>query len=76
MTEAEIQNQLLKQLTALPLSAQQQVLYYAQSLATTQPPATSAKGILSLFGCMTHEEAEEMRQIIEEEFERIDPDEW
>ncbi len=76
MIETVLQTELLKQLAQLPVSKQQQVLDYARSLAVAPSQEAPVKGILRLAGCMTREEADEMLRAIEEDCERIDPDEW
>ena len=76
MIATALQTELLKHLAQLPASTQQQVLDYARSLAVSAPQGVPTKGILSLAGCMTREEADEMLRAIEEDCERIDPNEW
>jgi hypothetical protein len=48
---------------------------------TASPPPTPLRGtrieaLRQFFGIWTAEEAEEIKRIIEEECERIDPDDW
>jgi len=76
MIDAQIQAELLQQLAQLPLPLQHRVLDYARSLATAPPADVPGRGFLSLAGCMTPEEADEMLRAIEEDCERIDPNEW
>ena len=45
------------------------------TLSVSAPRATKPS-ILDCFGIMPDEDAEEMRRIIEAEFDQIDPDEW
>jgi hypothetical protein len=76
MVDAAIQSELLKEVEQLPLPMQQRVLDYARSLHAAPAKEAQGKGFLSLAGCMTPEEGEEFLRAIEEDCERIDPNEW
>ena len=75
MIDAEIQSELLKQVERLSPPKQQRVIDFARSL--TEPPR-GVRGIdlLEFAGIMTPEEAKEFLAGIEEDCERIDPNEW
>jgi hypothetical protein len=76
MTEFELRSELLKQLDQLPLTRQGEVLQFARSL--TEPPVRGVSGdkLLRFAGTMTNEEAEEFLKSIDEDCERIEPNEW
>lgn len=75
MIDAGIQSELLKQVERLTLPKQQRVLDFALSLA--EPPrGVPGTELLEFAGIMSPEEAREFLKGIEEECERIDPNEW
>ncbi len=76
MTEMKVRNELLKQLDQLPPAKQNEVLSFARSLAESLPKGVPGDQLLRFAGTMTHEEAQEFLKAIEEDCERIDPDEW
>ncbi len=76
MLDAAIQSELLKEIKQLPLPMQQRVLDFARSLHGAPAAEAQDKGFLSLAGCMTPEEAEQFLRAIDEDCERIDPNEW
>lgn len=77
MTEANIQEELMKELGQLPLDRQRQVLDFARTLARERPPASGpVRHFLDLAGTLDPEDADEMLRAVEEDCERIDPDGW
>ena len=81
MVNSAIQAELMKQLERLSEAQQQQLLGYARALMSapdTQPAAstTSTRSVMHLFGVLSPKEAEKMRNDIEEDCERIDPNGW
>ena len=58
-----------------PLTRPNDIAEHRQvTLTVTVEDTTST--LADLAGCMLPEDAEEMREIIEREFERVDPREW
>jgi GTP-binding protein EngB required for normal cell division len=57
----------------LTSSQQKKVLEFAQSLALK---STSKSNLLSLFGSISKEDAQKMRDAIEDAFEKTNPDDW
>jgi len=56
---------------------QQRVIDFARQLAAPKTPqGTPPEKLLALAGSLPHEEANEIKRIIEEGCERIEPDEW
>jgi hypothetical protein len=76
MIDATIQSELLKEVGQLAPTLQRKVVDFARSLAQSRPRGTPGKQLLRFAGTMTHEEAQEFLKAIEEDCERIDPDEW
>ena len=76
MIDAAIQNELLKEVEQLPPPLQQKVVDFARSLVQPRPRGTPAKQLLKFAGILTPEEATAMINAIEEDCERIDPNEW
>jgi divalent metal cation (Fe/Co/Zn/Cd) transporter len=76
MIDAEVQSELLKQLEQLSLAKQWKVLGFARTLADAGPRGVPGTELLDLCGSLPAEDAQEMIQAIEEECERIDPNEW
>ena len=76
MVDTLVQNELLKQMEQLPAGMQRRVLDFARSLAKPTPRGTPGRELLRFAGIMTPEEGEEFLRAIEEDCERIEPDEW
>lgn len=72
LIEKEIQTQLEK----LSLQEQIQVLNFAKTLAGTMPVGVPGKELLQFAGILSHEEAKEMLEAIEEGCGQVDLDEW
>jgi len=76
MINAAIQSELLKEVEQLPPPLQQKVVDFAHSLAQPRPRGTPGKRLLEFAGILSPEEATAMMNAIEEDCERIDPNEW
>ncbi len=76
MVDADVQNELLKELEQLSPAKQWQVLGFARSLAKGPPRGAPGDLLLRVAGTMTHDEAQDLLKAIEEGCERIDGDEW
>jgi len=76
MLDAVIQSDLLKEVEQLSPPLQRKVVNYAHSLAKSRPRGTPGRQLLKFAGTLSPEEAEAMIAAIEEDCERIDPDEW
>jgi hypothetical protein len=60
----------------LPARMQRRVLDYARALAESTPEGTPGDELLKFAGIMTPSEADEFLRGIEEDCERVDPNEW
>jgi hypothetical protein len=76
MIDAVIQNELLKEVAQLSPPLQQKVIDFAQSLKYSMPHGTPGDQLLPFAGILSAEEARNMIDSIEEDCERIDPNEW
>jgi hypothetical protein len=76
MIDAAIQSELLREFEQLPPPLQRKVVDFARSLAESRPRGTPAKQLLEFAGILSPEEAKAMTAAIEEDCERIDPNEW
>jgi len=76
MVDTFVQNELLKQMEQLSPALQRRVLDFACSLAKPAPRGTPGRELLRFAGIMTPEEGKEFLRAIEEDCERIDPNEW
>jgi hypothetical protein len=71
-----IQNELLSYLGQLGTEDQAKVVNFARVLAKSPKRGTPGKEWLRVVGAIPHVDLAEMTQAIEEECERIDPNEW
>lgn len=71
-----IENEIHVQLEKLTLPQQIEVLNFAKSLAGTMPVGVPGKDLLQFSGILSHEEAKEMLEAIEEGCGKADLNEW
>jgi hypothetical protein len=72
-----VREQIDRELEALPVDLQRKVLDYITHLnGVGFPPGTPGKKLIKLAGTLSNEDAEELKQIIEEGCEKIDYNEW
>ena len=73
-----LQSELLSYLGQLGSNDQARVVDFARTLAGSQRTirGTSGKDLLKLAGTISHEDAQQMIEAIEEGCERIDANEW
>lgn|GEM_PF-203199 len=76
MLDAAIQSDLLKEVAQLPPALQRRVLDFARALAESTPQGVPGDALLQFAGIMTPTEADEFLRGIEEDCERVDPNEW
>jgi hypothetical protein len=76
MVDTFVQNELLKQMEQLSPALQRRVLDYARAMAESTPQGTPGKDLLQFAGIMSPDEADEFLQSIEEDCERVDPNDW
>jgi len=77
MQQMTVRQQIDRELEALPVDLQRKVLDYITHLnGTGIPPGTPGKKLIKLAGTLSNEDAEELKQIIEEGCEKIDYNEW
>ncbi len=71
-----LREELLKEMGGLSPAMQRRVLDFARALAESIPQGTPGNELLQFAGIMTPSEADEFLRSIEEDCERIDPNEW
>ncbi|MCE5266790.1 MAG: hypothetical protein LLG00_02755 [Planctomycetaceae bacterium] len=76
MVDALVKDELLKQMEQLPPAMQRRVLDYARAMADSRPRGTPGKDLLKFAGIMTPVEADEFLRGIEEDCERVNPNDW
>jgi hypothetical protein len=76
MTNPTLERELHQHLDRLSAEDQLQVLYLARSLAGSKAIGVPGKELLRFAGLIPKEDLEEMKQAIEEDCGRIDPDGW
>jgi hypothetical protein len=76
MQQASIKGQINKELEIMPVNLQQKVLDFVTRLAQAVPPKRKdGEKLAKLAGLISHEEAEELTEIINANCEQID-NEW
>ena len=76
MIDRLLQEELVKKMEQLPPAMQRRVLDFACALAESTPQGTPGDELLQFAGIMTPSEADEFLRSIEEDCERVDPNEW
>jgi hypothetical protein len=76
MLDSSLREELLKALDRLSPAMQRRVLDCARALRESRLRGTSGRELLRFAGTMTPAEADEFLRSIEEDCERIDPNEW
>jgi hypothetical protein len=74
--DSSLREELLKEMDGLPTAMQRRVLDFARALAESTPQGTPGNELLQFAGIMTPSEADEFLRGIEEDCERVDPNEW
>lgn len=77
-TDEDLKKHVLDSLDYLDKRDKLRVLDFTRELARREPSKVGAKGgaLLAFAGVIPKEDLEEMEKVIEEEFGRVDPDEW
>ncbi|MBA3424342.1 MAG: hypothetical protein H0U04_07295 [Rubrobacter sp.] len=77
-TDEDLKKRVLNNLDALDRRGKLRVLDFASELARREPSKVGPKGgaLLAFAGSIPKEDLDEMEKVIEEEFGRVDPDEW
>jgi hypothetical protein len=76
MVDSSLRDELLKEMEQLPPAMQRRVLDYARAMAESTPQGTPGRDLLKFAGIMTPTEADEFLRSIEEDCERVDPNDW
>lgn len=71
-----LKEELIKQVESLPPRLQRQVLNFARALGASRPKGLPASESLRLAGIISKEDMEAIEKAIEEDCERVDPNEW
>ena len=76
MVDNLYQSELLKEIDQLPPALQRRVLDFARALADSAPQGVPGDTLLQFAGIMAPAEADEFLRGIEEDCEKVDPNEW
>jgi hypothetical protein len=76
MIDSSLREELLKEMDGLTPAMQRRVLDFARALVEATPRGTPGNELLQFAGIMTPSEADEFLRRIEEDCERVDPNEW
>ncbi len=76
MSNPSIEKEIITQLSKLPLEKQQQVLNFARALTLDKPLGVPGKDLLRFAGTIEPGDLQAMARIIEEDCEKVNPDEW
>lgn len=76
MPNPSIEKEIITQLGRLPLEKQQQVLYFIRALTTTKPLGVPGKDLLRFAQTIDPGDLRVMAQVIEEDCEQVNLDEW
>ncbi len=69
-------DEIVEKVETLSESKQKQVLQFVQKLKTTTPRGVRGKELLRFAGAISPDDVALMEQAIEEDCERVDPNEW
>jgi hypothetical protein len=75
MPNPSIEKEIITQLGRLPPEKQQEVLHFVRAL-TTKPLGVPGKDLLRFSGAIEPGDLQLMAQVIEEDCEKVNPDEW
>jgi hypothetical protein len=76
MLNPSIEKEIISQLNKLPLEKQQQVLHFARALSTAKPLGIPGKELLRFAGAIEPSDLQIMSQVIEEDCEKVNLNEW
>lgn len=76
MINQVFKDELLEKLNMLSTEEQQEVLDFTRSLADKKLVGTPKRELLKFAGLIDKEDLNLMRRVIEEDCERVDPNEW
>jgi hypothetical protein len=71
-----VERELKSRIAQLGPGEKRRLLDYARTLERNSTRGVPGPDLFALAGSLSEEEAREMLQVIEESFERIDPDAW
>ena len=76
MINSEIEKEIIKDLSNLPVELQEKVKEFTHSLLIAKSKGTPGKDLLKFSGIIDDNNAEELRKIINEDCSKIDHNEW
>jgi hypothetical protein len=76
MIDNSLREELIKEIEQLPPAIQRRVLDFARALADSIPQGVPGSELLQFAGIMSPSEADEFLRSIDEDCERVDPNEW
>jgi hypothetical protein len=71
-----IETKVMEQMEALPEDLQRQVLEFAQALRVSAQRGVPGKHLVHFAGAIPQDDLMLMRQVIDDECEQVEPDEW
>lgn len=74
--ETIVRDEILKTLDRMPHDRLRRALDLIRAMDAETPHGTRGRDLLDLAGTLSAEDAAEMLRVIEEEFERVDTDDW
>ncbi len=76
MLHPSIEQEIITQLERLPLEKQQQVLHFVRALTIDKPLGVPGKDLLHFAGTIEPSDLQVMAQVIEEDCEQVNLNEW
>ncbi len=76
MIDSALQEELRQKMDQLSPAMQRRVLDFARAMAESTPQGVPGNELLQFAGIMSPSEADEFLRGIEEDCERVDPNEW
>lgn len=74
--ETAIRDEIISRLDRLPTGPQRRALEFIRGLETPQVKGTPGRELRDLAGTLSAADAAQMLRVIDEAFERVDPDAW
>lgn len=71
-----VRDQIIEQLSGMSDEEQRRILEIARSMSSKPGDGVSGSSLLRFAGTISADDARRMSEAIEEDCERIDPDEW
>jgi len=76
MLNPSLEKEIISQLSKMPYEKQQQVLHFVRALTRAKPLGIPGKDLLRFAGAIEPNDLQVMAQAIEEDCEKVNPNEW